>query len=64
MQNLKKNLLVVAKMIRGIWQIFMRELKSLEIGTLVGSLCPKCKKNELKNYRGVVSHDTEQRCKI
>ena len=40
MQNLKKNLLVVAKMIWGIWRIFMQVLKSLEIGTLMGSFCP------------------------
>ena len=40
MQNLKKNLLVVSKMIWGIWRIFMQALKSLEIGTLMGSFCP------------------------
>ena len=41
MQNLKKNWLVVWKMIWGIWQIFTRALKSRKIGTLVGSYYPK-----------------------
>ena len=50
MQNLKKNLLVVAKMICGIWLIFKRALESPKFCTLMGYLCPKCIKNELKNY--------------
>ena len=41
MQNLKKNWLVVWKMTWGIWQIFTRALKSIKIGTLMGSFCPK-----------------------
>ena len=41
----------------------MRAQESLEICTLIGYLCPKCIKNELKNYRGVMCHDTEQLCK-
>ena len=30
----------------------------------MGSLCPKYKRFELQKYRGVIFHDTEQRCKI
>ena len=41
MQNLKKNWLVVWKMTWGIWQIFTRALRSLKIGTLMGSFYPK-----------------------
>ena len=40
-QNLKKNWLAVWKMTREIWQIFTRTLKSLKIGTLMGSFYPK-----------------------
>ena len=42
MQNLRKGLLVPAKMIWGIWQIFMKSLKRLKIDSLVSSLCPMC----------------------
>ena len=59
MQNLK-NLLLVAKMIWGIWQIFMQALKSLESGTLTGSLCPKFINLWPKNYRGVMCNNTEE----
>ena len=41
MKNLKKNWLVAWKMTWGIWQIFTRALKSVKIGTLMGSFCPK-----------------------
>ena len=41
MQNLKKNWLVVWKMTWGISQIFTRACKSVKIGTLMGSFCPK-----------------------
>ena len=41
MQNLKKNWLVVWKMTWGIWQIFIRTLESVKIGTFMGSFCPK-----------------------
>ena len=40
-KNLKKNWLAVWKMTWGIWQIFTRSLKSVKIGTLMGSFCPK-----------------------
>ena len=32
--------------------------------TLMGSFCPKYLRFELKKYRGVIFHDTEQWCKI
>ena len=41
MQNLKKNLLVGWKMTCGIWEIFTWTLRSVKIGTLMGSSCPK-----------------------
>ena len=56
MQNFKKNWLVVWKMTWGIWQIFTRALESLKLGTLMGSFNPI--------YRGVMSHDNEEWCKI
>ena len=40
-KNFKKILLVVAKMIWGIWRVLIQALKSLETGTLMGSFCPK-----------------------
>ena len=42
------------------WSIF----ESLKIGTLVGSFYPKKKMYELKIYRGVLSHDNKEWCKI
>ena len=35
-----------------------------QICTLMGSFCWKCIKYQLKKYRGVISHDTEEWCKI
>ena len=64
MQNLKKNWLVVRKMIWGICQISTRALESLKIGTLMGFFCLKYKMHELKIYRGVMCNDTEEWCKI
>ena len=42
-----------------IWQIFTRSLKSLTIGTLMGSFSPKQKMYKLK-----ICHDDEEWCKI
>ena len=64
MQNLKKNWLVVWKMIWGIWQIFTRALQSLKIGTLIRFFNPKKKMYELKIYRAVMCHDNEEWYKI
>ena len=41
MQNLKKKWLVVWKMTWGIWQIFIRTLETVKIGTFMGSFCLK-----------------------
>ena len=59
MQNLKKNWLVAWKKTWGIWQIFIRALKSLKIGTLMGSFYPKQKTYELKIYRWVMKNDEQ-----
>ena len=40
-QNLKKNWLLLWKMTWGIWQIFIRTLESVKIGTFMASFCPK-----------------------
>ena len=61
--NLKKTWLALCK-IWGIWQIFIRALESLEIGTLMGSFFPKWKMHELKIYRGVMCHGKEEWCNI
>ena len=46
-----------------IWQIFIRALESLKIGTLMGFFDPKLKIYELKIYRGFMCHDNEEWCK-
>ena len=51
-------------MTRGIWQIFIKTLESVKIGTFMGSFCPKYKMHELKNYRRVISNDTQEWWKI
>ena len=48
------------KIKRGIWQIFSRALQDLKIGTLMGSFYPKEKMCDLKTYRRVMCHDTEE----
>ena len=35
-------------------------LKILKISTLIGSFCTKCIMFDLKKYRGVIFHDTEE----
>ena len=39
-------------------------LKFHQICTLIGSFCWKCIKFQLKKYRGVMSHNTKEWCKI
>ena len=41
---------MVWKITWGIWQIFIRALASLKIGTLMGFFCSKLKMYELKTY--------------
>ena len=52
--------LVVWKITWGIWQIFIRALGGLKIGTLMGFFCSKLKIYELKIYRGVLCHENEE----
>ena len=44
----------------GIWQIFTRALESVEIGILIGSYYPKQNMYNLKIYRDVMCHGTEE----
>ena len=62
MLYLKRNWLVVSKVTWGIWRILTRALESPKNCT--GFFWPKYKMFELKNYRGVIFHDTEEWCKI
>ena len=64
MENVKKNWLVVWKVAWEIWQILSRELKSLKIGTFMGSFYLKWKVYEIKIYRGVMCYDNVEWCKI
>ena len=61
MQNLKQNWFV-SKMKRILW-ILIWALKILKISTLIGSFFAKYVTFDLKKYRGVVFHDTEEWCK-
>ena len=63
MLSLKKNLLVVSNMTRNLVNFHPTTQKS-ENCTSMGSFCPKYIKFELKKYRGVFFHDTEQWCQI
>ena len=50
---------IVSKMTR-IWWILTQALESLKICTFNGSYCAKYLMFNLKKYRGVISHDTEE----
>ena len=63
-QNLERHRFVVLKLTLGIWQILTWALESLKNFTLMGSFWTKHILFELKKYRGVVFHDTEEWCKI
>ena len=56
--------LVAWKMIQGIWLIFMRAVESPKICTLIGSVCSKHANILMKKYSKVMSHDTEEWCKV
>ena len=51
-------------MTQGICLIFRRVVERLEFWTLMGFFCPKHIKIWMKKYRRVVSHDTEEWCKV
>ena len=42
----------------------MRAVQSQKICTLIGSVCPKHTDIWMKKYRRVLSHDTEEWCKV
>ena len=46
--------------LRNLLKIFVRAVGSPEIGTLIGFFCPKHKKIQMKKYKRVMSHDTEE----
>ena len=46
-----------------IWWNFTWAVESLKFCTLMGSFCPNHIKFQLKKYRRVISHDTEEWCK-
>ena len=46
------------------WWILAWALKILKISTLVGFFCADYMTFDLKKYRGVIFHDTEESCKI
>ena len=64
-KDLKRNWLVVSKLTWGIWQILTWGLESLKNLRFNGLLVSKVYKIfELKQYRGVTFHDTEECYKI
>ena len=52
------------KLAWGIWQIFTRALESLQVGTLMAYFRRKLKMYELKNFREIIYHENDKRCKI
>ena len=38
----------------------MRAVESPEIGTLIGFVCPKYTNIQMKKYRRIMSHETEE----
>ena len=63
MQHLKKNWSVLSKMTR-IWWNLTRTIKSLKNLQFHCSYWAKYLMFDLKKHRGVIFHDTEERCKI
>ena len=63
MQSLKKTWLVVSNMTRNLVNCHLTNQKSENV-TSMGHFCPKYMKVELKKYREVIFHDTEQKGKI
>ena len=63
-QKLKMNWLVFLKLTWGIWRIWPEHSKVQRNCVLMGSSWPKYIMFELKQYRGVIFHDTEEWRKI
>ena len=65
MQSLKKNWLVVSNIYDMSYLANSHPtIQKSKNFTPMGYLCPKYMRSELKKYRGVIFHDTEQWCKI
>ena len=64
MQNLKRNWLSISKLTWEIWWILTQALEHSNIFTLMCSFWAKYILFELKRYRGVIFHETEEWCKI
>ena len=63
MKNLKKNWFVVSKMTLN-WWILTWALEILKTSASICSFCEKYLMFDLKKYRRVIFHDTEELCKI
>ena len=62
---MKRNWLDISKLAWGVWQILTWTLERLKNFHFNASLLSKvCILYELKKYRGVIFHDTEEWCKI
>ena len=59
----KKPWFFVSKISR-IWWILTQVFEIIKTSTLISSFCAKSITLDLKKYRGVISHDTEEWCKI
>ena len=64
-QNLERNRLVISKLTYGVWQILIWALKKVsKMFTFMGSFWAKYILFELKKYREVIFHETEEGYKI
>ena len=63
-RNLKRNRLIIKKLTEGIWQSWSEHSKVSKMSILMGSFWAKYILFELKKYRGVIFHDTEESCNI
>ena len=59
-QNLERYWLIISKLAQGIWQNLTRALESLKKIHFNGSFWAKYILFELKKYRGIIFHETEE----
>ena len=52
------------KDMRNLVNFHQSTFESLKIGTFIGPFYPSQKMYKLKIYRGITSHENEERCKI
>ena len=64
MQSSKENWLLVTKVTGGIWWILMWAVTNLKVCTLTWYFCQEHVKFQLKKYRKIISHDTEDWSKL